>query len=494
MKRVAFCLIILACLSGCRQNIEPSLATSTEVSTPAPSPSATPDLLEPANLPTNSPSATPLPPQQNPRYTISAVFNYGQQFVSVDQAILYTNNAPETLHDLDMMVEPNQNAGVFRLVSFTWADGRAVRDFSLDNNLLHLVLPQPLDPNGQIELHLKFELTLPAIPPPSNDQRPVPFGYTSKQTNLVDWYPYIPPYVPGKGWLAHIPWFYGEHQVYPMADFDVTIQLVNPPKDLVVAASAPAKQEGNKIAYTHKTARNFVLSASPYYKMFAQQVGEVTVLSYAFSFDIAAGKAALEYTSEALNLFAKLFSPYPHPTLTVVEADFLDGMEYDGLFFLSRGFYNIYGGTPQGYLAAIASHETGHQWFYARVGDDQALEPWLDEALATYCESIFYKNLYLDYLKWWWDYRVDYYIPAGKINLQIYDYTGYRAYRDAVYLNGVHFLDDLRILIGDDAFYAFLQDYSIKFTDRIATAPDFFAVLKQHTNKDFSAIVAKYFK
>jgi hypothetical protein len=494
MRRIFLSLIILAFLAACQQKTDPARTTPTATPGPILSPSPIPDLTESTNLPALTPTATPIPPAQNPHYTLSAVFDYGRRFVSVDQAITYTNNASETLHDFDLMVEPNQTPGAFRLVTFTWADGQPVRDFSMDNNLLHIQLPQPLNPYQQLELRLKFELTLPAIPPPADDKRPVPFGYTDHQTNLVDWYPYVPPYVAGKGWLAHKPWFYGEHQVYPMADFDVSIQLTNPPKDLLLAASAPAKQAGNSVSYSHHNARNFVLSASPYYKLFTQQVGEVTIQSYSFTYDVDAGKAALTYTTEALNLFAKLFSPYPHPTMTVVEADFLDGMEYDGLYFLSRGFYNLYGGTPQGYLAAIASHETAHQWWYARVGDDQALEPWLDEALATYSEYIFYKNLHPDYLKWWWDYRVDYYIPAGKINLQLYDYTSYRAYRDAVYLNGAHFLDDLRILIGDDAFYAFLQDYSIQFTGRIATASDFFNMLKKHTNKDYSGILPKYFK
>ena len=52
----------------------------------------------------------------------------------------------------------------------------------------------------------------------------------------------------------------------------------------------------------------------------------------------------------------------------------------------------------------------------------------------------------------------------------------------------------MRIKIGDDGFYAFLQDYSVQFTGRIATASDFFALLKKHTDKDISAILPKYFK
>ncbi len=36
----------------------------------------------------------------------------------------------------------------------------------------------------------------------------------------------------------------------------------------------------------------------------------------------------------------------------------------------------------------VAVHETAHQWFYAMVGDSQALHPWLDEAFAQYAEQL----------------------------------------------------------------------------------------------------------
>ena len=36
----------------------------------------------------------------------------------------------------------------------------------------------------------------------------------------------------------------------------------------------------------------------------------------------------------------------------------------------------------------VAVHETAHQWFYAMVGDSQALHPWLDEGFAVYGEEL----------------------------------------------------------------------------------------------------------
>jgi hypothetical protein len=34
-----------------------------------------------------------------------------------------------------------------------------------------------------------------------------------------------------------------------------------------------------------------------------------------------------------------------------------------------------------------AAHEIGHQWFYSLIGNNQARDPWLDEALATWAAA-----------------------------------------------------------------------------------------------------------
>ncbi|MGE5220983.1 MAG: M1 family aminopeptidase, partial [Omnitrophica WOR_2 bacterium] len=185
---------------------------------------------------------------------------------------------------------------------------------------------------------------------------------------------------------------------------------------------------------------------------------------------------------------------YPHKTLSVVEADFLDGMEYDGLYFLSRGFYNLYDGTPKGYLTAIAVHETAHQWWYAQAGNDQAMEPWLDEALCTYSERLYYEEVYPELVGWWWAFRVDFYQPEGWINGSVYDYQGFRPYVNAVYLRGARFLEDLRKTTGDQAFFAFLKDYLERNNQRQVTAREFFDILSMHTTADYQSLITKYFQ
>jgi aminopeptidase N len=36
----------------------------------------------------------------------------------------------------------------------------------------------------------------------------------------------------------------------------------------------------------------------------------------------------------------------------------------------------------------VLVHEVAHMWFYGMVGDSQFRDPWLDEAFATYAESV----------------------------------------------------------------------------------------------------------
>jgi aminopeptidase N len=302
--------------------------------------------------------------------------------------------------------------------------------------------------------------------------------------------------------LVHKRWWFGEHQVLDIADIQVRFSLVEPVQNLVIAASASAERDGDTYLYHLEAARSFALSASNQYMLKTKNVGDVTIYSYFFPYDEYAGEEVLQNTADALRLYDHLIMPYPHTTLSVVEADFLDGMEYDGLYFLSHGFYNIYDGTPKGYLTFIAAHETAHQWWYGLVGNDQALEPWLDEALCTYMEYIFYENIYADYppdsdqslVDWWWYYRVYFYAPDGWVNGSIYDYDQFRPYRDTVYLNGAKFLNDLRVLIGDEAFFTFLRDYASKNRSRIASATDFFNILQEHTNKELDGLIDEYFQ
>jgi aminopeptidase N len=197
---------------------------------------------------------------------------------------------------------------------------------------------------------------------------------------------------------------------------------------------------------------------------------------------------------QAVALFDVKFAPYPYQSLAVVQADINDGQEYDGLVFVSTDFYGQYGGSARSNLVDIGVHEIAHQWWFGLVGSDQALEPWLDEALSVYSEKIFYEFNYPRYGDWWRQFRVDFFKPSGYVDTTIYNGGTFRTYTNAVYLNGAYFLEGLNVRMGDDDFFRFLKDYAARYSRSRVIAYDFFAVVREHTREDISDLIATYFQ
>ena len=109
---------------------------------------------------------------------------------------------------------------------------------------------------------------------------------------------------------------------------------------MIIAASAPLRIP-HGWRYHLENARSFAFSASSDLSNRSQRSDGVTVTSYYFNSESAQGQAVLDEVAKALKTFDPLFGPDPYPSLSIVESPFYDGMEYDGLFFLSRDYYTV---------------------------------------------------------------------------------------------------------------------------------------------------------
>ncbi len=111
------------------------------------------------------------------------------------------------------------------------------------------------------------------------------------------------------------------------------------------------------------------------------------------------------------------------------------------------------------------------------VGNDQANEPWLDEAVTQYVTGLYYLDIYGqqgmdDYRATWvsrWDRMNRQAIP---ISLPAGAYKG-REYGAIVYGRGLLFLDALAKRMGQGTFDRFLRDYNQTNEWGIATAASF---------------------
>ncbi|MGQ9909650.1 MAG: M1 family metallopeptidase [Candidatus Flexifilum sp.] len=438
------------------------------------------------------------------RHEIDATVDYTARTVSAVQTVTYSNRTGQPLNDVVFSVEANREPRVFTLSSITFADGSPAA-FELVGKRLTVDLPAALEPGCAVSLTLTFDLR---VPPVQNGVRAFRgyLGYTDRQINLANWLPTVAAR-PGGDWLVPDAALVGEQQVADVADWNLTLSVQNAPAELQIAAPGAVRTaDDGSIAITHERARELAISLSDQFRLHSRTSGSMTVELYTFADTLVqtpdgvvdGAQSVLDAAVDAIGMFSDLFGPMNPDRLVIVEGDFPDGMEFSGLVFVSRDWFRTFNGTPQSYLIIIAVHEIAHQWWYARVGSDSANAPWLDEALATYSEYIYYEEFHPDLRDWWWSFRVDRfappdYQPAGSVGSSVYRFGTIREYINAVYLRGARMLHALRTELGTDAFFALLRRYADAGADRVVDADIFWGLLTPEQHVRIARIRDRYF-
>jgi hypothetical protein len=445
------------------------------------------------------PTATPDSPEARlsagtlPRHRVVADLNYTARRVDVEQRTLYVNDTEHDLEEIVFFVEPNRWREVFYMGPVI-LDGEELL-FSLDSTRLTVELPEPLAPDCEIELLVVFRLEVGRIGANVHPSKGY-FGYTERQMNLAHWLPALAP-TQNASWITHRPILIGEQQVLNKADWEVTLNLVNPPPGLTIAAPGIVTPVSDTmIRYTHHNSRDFSLSLSNHFQVSTTQTDEgVTVELYTLPDAVAgAPEHALEAGARSLSMYADLFGDYLYDRLVIVQGDFPDGMEHSGLVFVGTNWFSNWSGRANSFLTLITVHEVSHQWWYARVGNDPALTPWLDEALSTYMEYIYLEEYHPELRDWWWQFRVDRFTPDGHVDSTIYEFNDTREYINAVYLRGVKMLHDLRADLGTEAFFRLLADYAEVGTGQIATSELFWSLLTPEQLEQTAATRQRYLR
>jgi len=487
-------IIFLILLTACAN--QAALTPTQSATIPVPDP-PTPTPIEKPQIqpaPTRTPTCQFVTQEIGPslnssrtNYYLDVRLDYDAHFLSVSQKIDYTNNTGEGLTELPLVVSTARDHNVFSLLTLQLAPSFSKTSVIVDGAKILLQLDPTLEPGDRLTADLVYEIRPP--------QRSNALGYTQRQMLLADWYPYIPPFNQDQGWIINPPGAVGEHQVYPLSNIAINLQILPSEKELVVAASAPVSaQKGTCYQYSASQVRNFSLAISPEYKLTSKTNALGTVKIYTFPEHAEMGDRAADIALRAWETFTDIFGPNPREFMSMVEAEIEDGLEGDGLFYLSDWYLKTADHTPQNYFELLVVHETSHQWFYGLIHNDQAQEPWLDEALATYSELLFYEKHHPGLVSWWWDFRVNTYAPSGNVNATIYDYESYRVYVNAVYLMGARFIDTIRKSIGETDFREFLKSYTQSGEDDIRTEADFFTILGDITTADISKIKSGFFK
>jgi len=445
-----------------------------------------------------------------PHYSISLETHFtpsGPRF-SGHERLDYVNNEGVALDELYLRLYPNGDrtygAGRLKMNNLT-SDGEPIAP-ELEGGGMDAKLPlaEPLPPGGEVRVELDFSGEVPQNFAGYNGSSYGIYDYTDGVLKLANWFPILAAY-DDQGWHLDPIYPWGDAVYSETALFEVWI--TSPQAQVVVASGTELDRTANPDGtvthhYVSGPMRDFFVAMSPNFKKITAQVGETAVNSYYLAGDEPGGRAALEVATDALGLFDERFGRYPFAELDVVETPlpWIGGVEYPGLVLISDKLYSSaeYLAREELQFAMIVSHEVSHQWWYSLVGNDVIEEPWLDEALATYSSGVYIEELlgetaYKELLQdWQWNYERARSQTDAPVTASLDRFTNNSTYYGIVYCGGALFYHELQAKIGDEPFFASLQEYFQQFKYRVATTEDLLGIFEEVSGEDLEELYDKW--
>lgn len=348
---------------------------------------------------------------------MDATLNDKDHSLNANIRMNYTNHSPDTLFYIWIHLWPNaykndktafsdqflengrtdfyfskeENRGYINRLNFQ-VDGVVadMQDHPQHQDIIKLVLPQPLAPGGTATIETPFHVKLPY-----NYSRG---GHIDQTYQLTQWYP-KPAVYDHKGWHP-IPYldqgeFYSE-----FGDYNVTLHL---PSSYTVAATGVSKTATEKssdtlsvqtLQFKQNNIHDFAWFASKNFEVLHDtlQLASKTIDVYCY-YNISNAKYwknSLTYIKSAIKTKSQWLGEYPYPVVSVVERpgnDDMGGMEYPTITLISTT-------ENERMLDYLINHEVGHNWFYGILASNERIHPWMDEGMNSYYDKRYMMQQY----------------------------------------------------------------------------------------------------
>jgi hypothetical protein len=285
------------------------------------------------------------------------------------QQIVVKNAARKPLDRVWLRLWGNGPVGCSpRAVTVTAVQGGTKRRLTRQCSALEILLPASLSPGASTTLTLTLSIAAPDV----QDR----FGAAEGILLFGNALPVVAQR-DVRGWQLPEYSTYGESFVSSWATFNLALHH---PASLPVAASGTTTttlDPGGATATTTSAidARDAFWAIGPMAEVTAKTKRGTLVRAWSTPEAVADREEVLAQAVSALEQIERHLPPYPYAEYDVVVAriEAGGGMEYPGIV-LTDGSDDV------------TRHETGHQWFYGMVGDDQYREPWIDEGLTSFVE------------------------------------------------------------------------------------------------------------
>jgi aminopeptidase N len=413
------------------------------------------------------------------------------QTVTGRQQVRYTNRETLDLESVYFRLFPNISGGTMTVSAVTVDKKKADFETASGSSVLKVILPQALKPGLAVTIQLDFSTAMPLTPVENFGL----LGYFNNVLALDSFYPMIPVY-DERGWHIETPSPEGD-RTYLDASFYL-VKIKAPSGMTLVASGIEVKREtegdNQVVTFADGPARDFYLAASNQFTKISTTVGETTVNSYYMPGQQTGADDVLDFAADAIRVFGNRLGAYPYTEFDVIPLALQGGgigMEYPGIVGIGMGIYDI-----AQVLETTVVHETGHQWFYNIVGNDQNNQPWLDEAMTQYITGLYYLDTYgqtdweASQAEWtsFWSRTGKAEIPIGR---PVSGYTG-NTYGPIVYGRGPLFVTALAEEIGEAKFAECLKQYYEAYKWQIVTTAIYQDYFETCSGKNLDAIFQKW--
>jgi len=388
--------------------------------------------------------------QQQVNYKIDVTLNEADNTLDGYVKMDYFNNSPDTLFFIwihlwanaykndktaftDQVLENgstkfyfsnSEDRGYINRLDFRVNGSTAkTEDHPRHQDIIKLILPEPLAPRTAIKIETPFHVKLPYVFSRG--------GHVDKTYQVTQWFP-KPAVYDRKGW--HPMPYLDQGEFYSdFGNYEVQITL---PEDYVVAATGelqtekerqwlknkrsaepkpkkrrsavkkkPAAEIANTNSVKNKTivfkqdhVHDFAWFADQYFsiksdtlKLPSGRVINVAAYYYANNEDVWGNSIAM--IKRAVLTKSKWLGEYPFNVVTVVDGGNGGGMEYPTITVLESG-------GSEKMLDFVINHEAGHNWFQGILATNERTHPWMDEGMNTYYDNRYslqqYGNTNLD--------------------------------------------------------------------------------------------------
>lgn len=446
----------------------------------------------------------PVPPAEVAHYDITLEIDFAGGKFRGTQTIDYLNTTGSQLEEVFFRLYPNAPAiygNGFLNVDAAEVGGKPVgtRTF-VDNTVLWIPLASPLEQGERISLKMDFNGQTATWEEDSLTSA----GYgiyaaSSRAMVLASFYPILAVY-DDEGWnidpIAEI----GDAVFSEVASY--TVSVTSDPGLSILTSGRGTDQwdEGSRRTYrfSGRGIRDFVIVVGDGHLERSEMVDGVLLRTNFLPQHSRAGEIAMVRAKMAIDLYQRRFGPFVLHELDLVEVPLVRaaGVEYPGLLLIAEDYCERPADT---FFDIIVAHEVAHQWWYAVVGSDVIEEPWLDEALATYCSALFIEEVYGTVVaqatmgEWQTSYqsaRARY--PGLSVASSLHDFPDSASYSSFVYSGGAVFLDEVRRRIGDAVFFDALADYYRDLAFQIGRGSDLLAHFVEACACDLSEILVEH--